>query len=132
MRPLKLLKFKKDDLVIKQDDYAISIYRIIRGRVALYKEYEDREIPLAILGPGEIIGEMLFLNKSREVRSASARALENLEMEAWHTDDLLEQYEQITPAIKYLSNQALGLLTKMNNVMIQVSSKKEKEKQLGK
>jgi len=80
----KVLRYEKGELIIKQGDYGISIYKILSGKVGIFRTYEGAEVPLATLESGGIIGEMAFLNKDKDVRSASARALEDTELEVWH------------------------------------------------
>jgi len=87
------LSFRRGDLILKQGDFGFSIYKILSGRVEALREADNREVPLAILGRGEIMGEVSFLSKGRGVHSASARALEDTEVEVWHPDLLADEYE---------------------------------------
>lgn len=112
-----VLKYKKGEQIIKQADYGISIYMILKGKVEVFRESEGKEVSLAMLGPGDTIGEMTFLNKRVEVRSASARALEASELEVWHPSILAKKYEEVPPVLKMMIDQALGRLTKMNSLL---------------
>jgi len=125
-----LLKYRKGDLVIKEGDYGISIYKIIKGKVLIYSELEGLEIPLATLGAGEIIGEMLFLKKSIERRTASVRTIEDSEIEIWHPNMLSKEYEEMPPVMKYIANQALNRLVRTNKLMVQLTTKRKKEKEV--
>lgn len=125
-----LLKYRKGELVIKEGDYGISIYKIVKGKVLVYTESEDLEIPITTLGDGEVIGEMLFLKKAVDRRSASVRALENSEIEVWHPNMLGKEYEEMPPVIRYIANQALNRLVRMNKMMVQLTAKKLKERQI--
>ncbi|MDQ1333882.1 MAG: antitoxin HigA [Thermodesulfobacteriota bacterium] len=60
----------------------------------IFSESGDKEITLSILGPGKIFGEIAFLNKAGETRSASARALEETELEVWHPSMLSGEYHE--------------------------------------
>ena len=84
--PIVKLKYRKGELIIKEGDYGISIYKIVTGKVQILTHSADMEIALALLGPGEIFGEMAFLSKDTEVRSASAKAEQDSELEVWHPD----------------------------------------------
>ena len=88
----KVLKYLKGEQIIKQGDYGISIYKILSGKVQIFRKSEGVEVPLATLGPGAIIGEMAFLSKDAEVRSASAGAIEDTELEVWHPRELVKKY----------------------------------------
>jgi CRP-like cAMP-binding protein len=108
------LRYKKGDQIFKQNDFGISIYKIVSGKVLIFRECEDVDVPIAILGKGSIIGEMIFFLKATEVRSASARALEDSEIEASHPMELLKEYEVSAPILKLMARQALNRLTRMN------------------
>jgi len=108
------LRYKKGDQIFKQDDFGISIYKIVSGKVLIFRECEDVEVPIAVLGKGSIIGEMIFFLKATEVRSASARALEDSELEVTHPMELLKEYEVSAPILKLMARQALNRLTRMN------------------
>jgi len=112
-----VLKYRKGEQIIKQGDYGISIYIILRGKVEIFRESEEKEVPLAVLGPGDTLGEMTFLNKKVEVRSASARALVPSALEVWHPSLLAKKYEEVPPVLRIMIDQALGRLVKMNQIL---------------
>jgi CRP/FNR family cyclic AMP-dependent transcriptional regulator len=118
-----VLKYKKGEQIIKQGDYGISIYIILNGYVEVFKELEGTDIVLGTLGPGDTFGEMTFLNKGVEVRSASVRALQDSEIEAWHPDDLAKKYEEIAPVLKAIINQVLNRLLRMHKLLDKVAPK---------
>lgn len=122
------LRYKKGDLIIKEGDYGISIYKIVSGKVMVYAETEDLDIPLGTLGPGEVIGEMIFLDQNIERRSASARALENTEVESWHPGMLAKEYERMPPILKIIADQALVRLIRMNRLIPQLVKREAQEK----
>ena len=127
--PTKLLHYRKGDLIVKQGDYGISIYKIIKGKVKIFKESDEKEIDLGTLGPGGVIGEMNFLDRSLEARLASARALEDSEVEALHPATLANEYEKMPHIIKYIANQTLKRLIHMNNIIAQLLVKREENDQ---
>jgi len=112
-----VLKYKKGEQIIKQGDYGISIYIVLNGFVEVFRESEGADVVLGTLGPGDIFGEMIFLNKGVEVRSASARALQDSEIEVWHPDDLAKKSEEIAPVLKAMINQVLGRLLRMHKLL---------------
>lgn len=123
--PISHLKYRKGDLIMKEGDYGISIYQIKKGHVRVINEQGDTEITLATLGPGEIFGEMVFLNKATETRSASVRAAENVELEVWHPSRLTKEYEAMSPIMRYITNQTLSRLLRMNRMYAKLLKKKE-------
>lgn len=122
--PIVSLKYKRGELIIKEGDYGISIYKIVKGKVRIFNEPGGREISLATLGRGEIIGEMTFLNRGEEPRTASVRAIEDSELEVWHPSTLKKEYEEMPPVVKYIVNQALQRLVRMNQLVAQFTAKR--------
>jgi CRP-like cAMP-binding protein len=118
-----VLKYKKGEQIIKQGDYGISIYIILNGSVEVFRESDGADVVLGTLGPGDIFGEMIFLNKDVEVRSASARALQDSEIEVWHPDDLAKKYEEIAPVLKTMINQVLRRLLRMHKLLDKMAPK---------
>ena len=122
--PIVKLSYKKGDLIIKQGDYGISIYKILEGKVRVTKASEGREISMAALGVGDIFGERTFLNRSTENRSASVRAVEDTIVEVWHMHRLSNEYEKMPPIIKYISDQILSRAIRMDKHIIQLTNQK--------
>jgi len=129
--PVVNLRYEKGELIIKEGDYGISIYKILNGKVQIFTRSGDREITLAVLGPGEIIGEMTFLRQGTSTRSASARAVEDSELEAWHPDLLRKEYRDMPPVIKHITDEAMNRLVYMNRLVSQMSARQTEEKAAG-
>lgn len=126
--PVITLKYREGDLIIKEGDYGISIYKIIRGKVLIFRESGEREIALSTLNPGEIFGEIAFLNKAGETRTASARALEETELEAWHPSVLSKEYQEMPPMLKYVVDQVLTRLLRMSHLLVQLTDQEQKRR----
>ena len=124
-----VLKYKKGEQIIKQGDYGISIYIILNGYVEVFRESDGANIVLGTLGPGDIFGEMIFLTRGVEVRSASARALQDSEIEVWHPDDLAKKYEEIAPVLKTMINQVLRRLLRMHKLLDKMAPKIETQRE---
>ena len=126
--PIVNLSYKKGDLIVREGDYGVSIYKIMDGKVRVYRESESGEISLATLGEGDIFGERTFLNRASETRSASVRALEDTKVEVWHTARLSMAYNEIPPIIKYITDQVMSRSIRMNNLIVQLATKEQKRK----
>jgi len=126
--PVITLKYEEGDLIVKEGDYGISVYKVNEGRVLIYVEGGGRKVPLATLGPGEIFGEIAFLNKAGERRSASARALEETEVEVWHPIMLSKEYQEMPPVLKYVVGQLLARLLRMSRLLVQLTEQEEKRR----
>lgn len=65
--------YEDGETIIRQGDPGDCMYVIQEGQVEVVAVHEGRENRLAILGPGEFVGEMAIFEKER--RSADVRAL---------------------------------------------------------
>jgi CRP/FNR family cyclic AMP-dependent transcriptional regulator len=124
--PVVRISYSKGELIIKEGDYGISIYKIIKGRVSIFKYSAGNKTHLAELGRGEVFGEMTFFNFLYEPRSASVKALEDVELEVWHPARLFEEYQSMPPLLKYVSRQMLNRLLRMNTIIHELTTKKRK------
>jgi len=121
--PVVKLNYSKGDLIIKEGDYGISIYEIISGKVGIFVESGGAETRVAILGPGRIVGEMAFISGTIGTRSASARALEDCYLEAWHPAMLSNAYKNIPDVLRVIVGQALKTIVRMNKMVVELSLK---------
>lgn len=67
--------FQKGAIIIKEGDTQAQAYLIQSGRVGVFTIKGDKKIELAVLGKGEIVGEMALI--SDVVRTANVEALED-------------------------------------------------------
>lgn len=125
------LKFMRGELIIKQGDYGVSIYKILSGKVLVFTEADGLEVPVTTLGPGSMIGEMIFLSGGVQRRSASVRALSDTEVEVWHPQLLAKEYQAMPPILKLITSQALGRLLRMNRLLVQLTREKGQKRDRG-
>ena len=71
--------FRRGEVLMRQGDASLAMYVIVRGQVQVERTHPHILAPveLAVLGPGEVVGEMGLLDG--EPRSATARALEDVD-----------------------------------------------------
>lgn len=74
----KIEKIKPGTQLIRERELSRKMYIIKKGKVRVYKTYMEQRITLAILGEGEIFGELSFFDA--EPRSASVEALTHVEV----------------------------------------------------
>ncbi len=118
------LNYKKGDLLIKEGDFGVAVYKIISGAVEVYCELPSCRTKLAVLGPGDLLAETAFVHQGAEPHSASARAVEDTEVEVWHAFQLAREFESVSPMIRLLVGQALRRLTHTNQVISQLNARK--------
>lgn len=70
-------RYPRESLIFREGDPGEALYVVARGRVRISRHIAGGEEALAILGPGEIFGEMAILNPAAGGRSADARAHED-------------------------------------------------------
>ena len=125
--PVVHLKYAKGEQIIKEGDYGISIYKIFKGHVRTFKTSRNEIIPLATLERGDVFGEMGFFDLSLKPRSASAEALDDVELEVWHPARLTEEYKAMPVILRYIAQQILNRLRRMNKVVDELSTRKNKK-----
>jgi CRP/FNR family transcriptional regulator, cyclic AMP receptor protein len=74
---LKERKFKKNHVLMFENDQGDDVYIIRSGMVKIYRNHEGKEIVLSIAMPGDIVGEVEALSNDNH-RISSIEALENV------------------------------------------------------
>ena len=101
--------YKKGHVILEEDSAGERGYFLTRGRVKITRVSSDeREVILALLGPGDFFGEMSLL--SGEARSANVVTLEKTKALTLNTEDFLgtlELYPKV--AINLLRELAIRL-----------------------
>jgi len=102
--------FAAGSVLMRQGDVSETMYVILRGRVQVDRSHPQLSEPitLAVLGPGEVVGEMGLLD--REPRSATVMVVEDLE--AMELDDLalaqtILQYPEVSTSLLHLLSRRL-------------------------
>ena len=102
--------FEKGQVIITEGQRGTDAYVIERGSVEVYRAGPP-ELPLAVLGPGQIFGEMALITE--QPRSASVRALEDAEIRSIGRDEFLEHLraapEALLPFLRSLAERIRNL-----------------------
>ncbi|MFC5449997.1 Crp/Fnr family transcriptional regulator [Paenibacillus aestuarii] len=96
---LKERHFKKNHILIFENDLSEEIYLIRSGKLKVYRLNEDKEIILQIMTPGEILGESEALS-NHCYRISSVEALENVSAWQLEKQDFLRIVEQYPVVLK--------------------------------
>ncbi len=98
---LTIRRIPRRGAIFHQGDQGISLYVIEKGTIHCHMITEDgRELTVAVLGPGEIVGELAFLDGRG--RSASATALSDAQLWILNRDDFysfIRRYPDAAPPI---------------------------------
>lgn len=102
----------KDQIIFNEGDAGDCAYIIEKGRVLVYITKDKEEIPLSILGEGEIFGEMSLIDSQN--RSASVRALEDVTLGIVTKQQLLERISTADTVVQLLMRVLLKRLRRNN------------------
>ena len=108
---------EKNAILFEEGDAGDEAYLIAQGTVEIFRRAGNREESIAVLGRGEVIGEMSLIDKSP--RMASARASQDTQLIVISQDDLsnrmavLEQSDKVLKLlmdtlVRRLRGQARG------------------------
>ena len=85
--------YKTGDVIFNEGSHGFAVYILHSGKVEISKMAQEKKIVVEILGPGDIFGEMSFIDHSP--RSATATALEDTVLELVDKDFLDKEFNQI-------------------------------------
>lgn len=81
--------YLKNSMIILEEEYGDLVFVVKKGTIKITRvNDEGKEVILALLGPGEMFGELAILDG--EARSANALAQENCELLAINKEDFLD------------------------------------------
>src|SRR5207253_2755098 len=84
----ELRKIAKDDFLIRAREEDSTLFAVEDGRLDIVAMREGREALLAAVGPGDVLGEVSFIDDSP--RAVSVRAAETSLVRAWDKRTLSE------------------------------------------
>ena len=90
---IKRETYKAGDVIFEEGSHGLAVYILYSGKVEISKRVQGRRIAVEILGPGDIFGEMGFIDHSP--RLATATALEDTVLELVDKDFLDKEFNQI-------------------------------------
>lgn len=88
------------ELIFLEGDEGDSAFIIEKGRVEIFVGEQDAITPIAVLGVGEIFGEMAIIDSSN--RAASARAVDEVELTIVSQEQLAERISLADPIVRLL------------------------------
>lgn len=103
----------KDQIIFNEGDEGDCAYIIEKGRVLAYLTKDKEEVPLNIMGEGEIFGEMSLIDNAP--RSASVRALENVRLAIVTKQQVLERVSTADKVVQLLMRVLLKRLRHRNS-----------------
>ncbi len=93
-----LKKVAQNEVLFKEGEASESMFVIKKGRLSIFKPKGQSEIELAVVGAGQMVGEMAFFD--RKPRSASAKAITDTEVIELPFKNLQAQFDALPEWIK--------------------------------
>ncbi len=126
----KTVTHEAGTLFFREGTKADSCYVIVRGRVRILKKSRSGEnLPLALVKPGEFLGEMAMLSGAR--RSASAIALTKVEAIVIEHTEFVSLLKAQNPFAGRLSLQLSTLLATRCQLLLRVIARQPEVSPLG-
>lgn len=117
-----LVSYPSNHTLFSQGEQGDRAYIIDKGRVIIFLSKDGEEFPLSILGEGEIFGEMAIIDN--QVRSASAKTLEECSLIIVTKDQLLERVQASDTVVRLLLRVLLKRLRAQNDLIVIQPKKK--------
>lgn len=110
------VRIKRSDVLFREGDSGDSLYVVTDGKIKLGRSSADgRENLLAILGPGQMFGELSLFDPGP--RSATATAVTDCAMMSLRHDELLRWLTDQPHVSRALLHQLAARLRKANDVV---------------
>lgn len=109
---------RKGELLFRQGDEGTALYIILQGRIKISVSRRSDSVTLAILGPGEFLGEMALLDDLP--RSADAMALEDSQLYALSRKDFLSFLNSNENAVHAVLTSLSLRLRKTDNLLAEM------------
>jgi CRP-like cAMP-binding protein len=130
LRPLcKPRNYLKNSMIILEEEYGDLVFVVKTGTIKITRvNDEGKEVILALLGPGEMFGELAILDG--EARSANALAQENCELLAINKEDFLDILKN-HPTVSYSVMCELAKRLRKSDQQIEALSLSDAEHRIG-
>ncbi len=92
--------FKDGEVIIEEGKFSDWLFVIMEGSVRIYKDSPKGQVTIATLGPGEILGELGFIESGQKGRSASAVAKGPVRLGVLDKEKLSAEYKSMSPTFR--------------------------------
>ena len=112
--------FKKGTALIKENDLSRKLFILRTGKVVVFKNHMGGKINLAVLGPGEIFGELSFFDAKK--RSASVQALTDVTVDCIDGNSLVNEIDELPGWIHLIFKSVAERFRKVDEKMTVMQS----------
>lgn len=131
----QIRSFAENDVIFREGEAGDCAYLIETGRILVFLVKNGVEVPLKVLGKGDIFGEMSMIDNS--LRSASCRALTEVRLVTVTQEQLVDRIQSADPIVRLLMRALMDRLRVQNDAIRGISiappsppsEKDEREKQ---
>ena len=108
-------KFRPNEIIFRYGDQGDCAYLIECGSVLIFVTRGDSDIPVKVLGEGEVFGEMSMIDGS--LRATSSRSLTDTELVTVSRDQLLDRINSADPVVRLLMRALLEKFRAQNDTL---------------
>jgi EAL domain-containing protein (putative c-di-GMP-specific phosphodiesterase class I) len=113
MDETQIRRLTPDEVIFLENEVGDCAYLIERGRVLIYLTKDGVEVPLKVIGKGEVFGEMSLIDGSP--RSASCRAIGDVQLLIVTKEQLSDRILAADPVVRLLMQALLERLRAQND-----------------
>lgn len=113
----------KDEVILKEGELGSQAYLVQSGSVRVYTSHEDKEVELARLGVGQIVGEMALIFDGP--RTASVQAIADCNLIVITRQQFQDKLQATDPTIRATVQMLTKRMVDANNSLINKKSSLE-------
>lgn len=117
--------FKPGEIICKEHEIGEYAFKIISGKVRVFKTVQEKQTTLAILGKGEMVGELAVF--SRQPRSATIIVLEPTVIQIMDKESVNTELEKLSPWVGKMISSLSSRFIDLNNKMVSLDMKEPKK-----
>lgn len=107
-----VIEVKKDETLIQEGSYSRTMYYVKTGKLSVLKKIDGVNREISVIGAGELVGELSFLDKGP--RSATVVALKDCQLVEIPENTYLESFDKMPIWYRVLINTLLDRLREAN------------------
>jgi serine/threonine-protein kinase len=108
--------YQKGELVCREGEVGDYSFKILSGRVEVFKTVDGKKKPLAVLGANEIVGELAVFSK--QPRSATVVALEPTTIRIMDKASVEKELEKLSPWVGNMITSLSKRFIEMNDKIV--------------
>ncbi|MBW2091306.1 MAG: TIGR02266 family protein [Deltaproteobacteria bacterium] len=114
--------YSDGEIIFQEGSSGDWIYLLLSGRVEIYKVIGGKKVVVDVLEPGDIFGELSFIDK--HPRSASAKAVGDVQVGVYDMEYLVQEYNKLPSDFRRVFDYIARRLRKMTNVAANLAGRK--------